>query len=284
MHLKAEKPKENKSRAVANSVVQEKLDNNPHIKDSQQIIKHLQNQNPIQQYPSRKNHIIQKLKETSHVPGVGDLATHGKEDWNRLKQIREGLEDQEYRDIKINDIVVYRGDTRHWSEIFKTGFTQQSLLSILESSGFNALDVIKQVGEHAFGMPKIRVSGEKVLGGISTSTDESTARRKYGVGGYVYAIHIRSGGYDFRGVNDLEEINTVGVPPEDIIGAVGPIREVRTEYFGPPDGYEAEKVVQNPSHTVNPTIANKALLKLMQGVRFTKSQDDSLITDRKTEI
>jgi len=102
--------------------------------------------------------------------------------------------------IGTHNEALFRGDMRPPSQIFGLGFTK-----------FN---------DHA---PNI--DGEKVHNVVSTSKEASTVRRKYAFkGGYVYAMAgVR--GVDTQNFNRLDEVATFYVPPECVIGAVGPIMD-----------------------------------------------------------
>jgi len=94
--------------------------------------------------------------------------------------------------------ILYRGDTRPPAQIFSLGFTKRNLETP-------------------------HISGEKVKNVISTSKDPNTVRRKYTeIGGYLYALY-GAPGLDTHDFNKLDEVATLFVPPECVIGAIGPI-------------------------------------------------------------
>jgi hypothetical protein len=102
--------------------------------------------------------------------------------------------------------ILYRGDTRPPGQLFGLGFTKPSLA-------------------------RPHISGEKVKNIISTSKDPNTVRRKYTErGGYLYAAAgVR--GLDTNDFNDLDEVAALFIPPECIIGAIGPIVGEDEEHY-----------------------------------------------------
>jgi len=244
---------------------------------------------------------------------AGDLASPGAGAMDVLEDRRfyaemakEGMRAR----ARVDGGLVYRGDGRHWNEVFRTGFRQGSLVSALEidfdsfmaglegDKDFTSLRLLRemplgdprtqaktrQVKERlvdrysSFFAPRIVQMGEKVLGGIST-TEHAPLAFRYGEGGFVYAIHLRSGGFDFTDVNDLQEINAVGIDPVDIIAAAGPIREVPNDMQGMgPGEFEAEYIRMNPKHTVAGAVAAEAINALVGGLfRPNRTRSDDAV-------
>ena len=94
--------------------------------------------------------------------------------------------------------VLFRGDTRPPSIIFGLGFTKSD-------------------------REEPHTSGEKVKGVISTSKDANVPRKHYSsIGSYVYAV-AGFPGIDTLDFNKLDEVAAFFIPPECVIGAIGPV-------------------------------------------------------------
>ncbi len=240
---------------------------------------------------------------------------HGQDTWDRLEDLRLarevatwGLKRQRGRFL-FDGGLVYRGDSRHPSEVFATGFRVQPILHLGDVTGleymkddvdFAVLRILKRFRhrdparydpaisnliaklsrtyEHLF-RRETHQSGEKVLFGISTTTHLPMAF-EYGEGGFVYAIDLRGGGLDFTDVSpNLLEINAVNIDPQDIIAAAGPLVDVSE---GPrygeqdPGRHRAERLFVNPKNTVDSTTANRAI-EALHGQLEWGTRDDSFL-------
>jgi hypothetical protein len=139
--------------------------------------------------------------------------------------------------------VVFRGDTRGPSLIFNTGFARKDLDR------------------------EVFLDGETTKGGISTSTDATTVRRKYGnCGDYVYACWLE-GAIDTQDFNQLNEVIALHIEPRRVIACAGPIYKPDCEtqfkfaYLG------VGEIRENMACNVAPDKCQKAL-KILRSICF----------------